>query len=355
MAIISLLVSGVLTAWAALEWSNDYFFITRERVLVQKKLLGFFESRQESPFSAILSTGLDTSFFGRALDYGAINLRSYTGNLRFNQLPAADLIYELLENQRNRIERETRHDDQDDMREMLEQRLGGDPVRPAVRQRRTSPEQSSMYQSGSILDLLARFFGLRHAREDGVVYRTHWWILIKKTFLPGLILFGVILIVAAKLLGFMAHISDNLIFIISILATIVSWGWWLYQYFDWHNDIYIITPDQLVDVYRKPLGSEERRSAPVKNIQTVEFKRKGIIGLLLNYGTVRIQIGNEELTFDNVYDPAAIQTEIYANFKHHFEKEKRHDQEKLADWLQVYEQIKEEKGRQNKGDGQKSR
>ena len=145
----------------------------------------------------------------------------------------------------------------------------------------------------------------------------------------------------------MPEVSDSLIYGLAIGVTILSFGWWLYQYADWHNDIYVIMPDQLLDVYRKPLGTEERRSAPIKNIQTVEFLRKGIIGLILNFGTVRIQIGNEELTFDNVYDPAAIQTEIFAYFKHHTEKLKQADQEKLADWIQTYDEIKKNEKNQS--------
>lgn len=341
LALAVLLLGMGLTAWAAVEWSNDYFFITRERVLVQKKLIGFFESRQESPFSAILSTGLETSFVGRAVGYGAITLRSYTGNLRFINLPTADLIYELLESQRFKIDREARHENQNEMQDVLERRFGMREDRiPSRPESHPAPAKGTMYQSGSLLDLAARFFGLRQQNDDGVVYRTHWWILLKKTMLPGLVLLGVIILVTVKWIGLLPEATDAAVYSIALVLTVAAWIWWLYQYTDWHNDIYIITTDQLVDVNRKPLGSEERRSAPIKNIQTVEFKRKGIIGLVLNFGTVRIQIGNEELTFDNVYDPAAIQSEIFAYFKYRNEKIKRQEQEKLADWIEAYDQLK---------------
>ena len=67
--------------------------------------------------------------------------------------------------------------------------------------------------------------------------------------------------------------------------------WWLYNYLDWHNDIYLITNEQVVDVNRKPLGKEERRAALIRNILSVEYKRMGVIGLLLNFGTVFIRVG----------------------------------------------------------------
>jgi len=352
LALLALLLGGVMAAWAALEWTNDYFIITRDRVLVQKKLIGFFDSRQESPLSAILSTGLDTSFIGRMIGYGAINLRSYTGNLRFKNLPSVHLIYELLENLRHRTDKENRSQNQDDMREVLQQRLGGGtpPLHP-TREGESDTFHMAMYQSGSLLDLAARFFGLRHAKEGSVVYRTHWWILLKKTAIPGLLLAGVIFLVVLKLIGFMPLVSETLIYTLALLLAIGAWGWWLYQYIDWHNDIYVVTPDQLVDISRRPLGSEQRRSAPIKNIQTVEFTRKGIIGLVLNYGTVRIQIGNEELTFDNVYDPASIQAEIFAQFKRNSEKLKRLEQQKMADWISAYDQIKRGNTHPSNSDG----
>jgi len=152
----------------------------------------------------------------------------------------------------------------------------------------------------------------------------------------------VVLLVLLKLAGFLPSIAADHLYIGSIILAVTSWAWWLYQYQDWYNDVYIITSEQLVDVNRKPLGKEERRSAPVQNIQTVEYKRKGIIGLILNFGTVHIQIGNQELSFDDVYNPAAVQAEIFSRFKHRDQKTLRLEQEKLVDWIKAYDEMKKE-------------
>jgi len=199
---------------------------------------------------------------------------------------------------------------------------------------------TTTYTSGTLLDALARFYGLRFVRSDTVTYRTHWWILLKKTILPILVLIAAIVLVIIKWAGMANSLSETQSYGSAIIITLVGWLWWLYQYLDWHNDIYIITSDQLIDVNRKPLGKEERRSAPIKNIQTVQFTRKGIIGLVLNYGTVHIQIGNEELTFDNVYDPASIQAEIFANFKKFNQRTQKMEQEKMAEWIKTYDELR---------------
>ncbi len=348
LGLLFLLLGVFFTAWSALEWGNDFFILTSERVLVQKKLTGFFDSRQEAPYSAILSTGLETTIWGRLLGFGSINLRTYNGKLSFHRLPLTEIIFDLLEHQRRRVLQQNRQTNKNEMREVLHQRL----ERKSGRSRTSltgmnTPELKTTYTSGSIMDLLARFFGLRHERSGAVIYRTHWWRLLGKTILPAILLLVVGVLVVLKIVGFLPAIAANQLYIGSIIIAVIAWGWWLYQYQDWYNDVYIVTSDQLVDVNRKPLGKEERRSAPVQNIQTVEFKRKGIIGLLLNFGTVHIQIGNQELSFDDVYNPAAIQAEIFARFKNHNQKSSRMEQEKLADWIKTYDEMRKEESGQS--------
>ncbi|MRR32591.1 PH domain-containing protein [bacterium] len=164
-------------------------------------------------------------------------------------------------------------------------------------------------------------------------------LLVKRTFFPALLMLLVAVVTASRALGLITALNETMLYSIAILGAIIGWGWWFYQYLDWFNDIYIITQDQLVDVSRKPLGHEERRSAPLKNIQTVEYRRNGLIGLLFNYGTVHIQIGNEELSFDNVYNPSAIQREIYACFAAYNERLKMTEQQRMADWIATYDEI----------------
>jgi hypothetical protein len=340
LALFIFLLGAFLSIWAGLEWTNDYFFLTVERVLVQKKMVGFYDSRQESPYSAILSTGLESSVWGRMLEFGSIHLRSYTGDLTFKRLPYPEVIYELLEHQRHRAVFENRQQDREEIRETLQNRLEGKAPRPGKLKKSPSAGITTTYASGSILDALARFYGLRTVRSGSVTYRTHWWILLGKILVPTLILLAVLVFLIFKWAGSIPSLTDVQAYSLAILVLLATWGWWLYQYLDWHNDVYIITSDQLVDLNRKPLGKEERRSAPIRNIQTVQFTRKGIVGLVLNYGTVRIQVGNEELTFDNVYDPASIQAEIFANFKKFNQQTQKMDQEKLAEWIKTYDEIR---------------
>jgi uncharacterized membrane protein YdbT with pleckstrin-like domain len=126
-------------------------------------------------------------------------------------------------------------------------------------------------------------------------------------------------------------------------------GWWLYQYWDWRNDRYIVTDDQLIDLYKKPLGQEQRRSAPIKNIQTVEFERLGLVSLILNFGTVFIRVGDSTLTFDYVYNPSEAQQDIFERYQQFNQKQKVREKEALrdevAEWIEIYHEVVQKKSK----------
>ncbi|MBA4384056.1 MAG: hypothetical protein C0410_04915 [Anaerolinea sp.] len=353
LSMAELIMGIILCIWSGLEWSNDYFILTRERVCVQKKLIGFYESRHESPVNAVLSVGVDTSLMGRLLGFGTLTVRTYTGDLQFKRLPFPYVIYELLEIRREAAAVESTQAEKREIREALTGKKERSVVSKKLPSNPSNASNSgSADTSGSFSDLLAGIFKLRTENEDSVVYRTHWWILFKKTALPGFILLAIVLVAAGRFLGFISVIPELVIYIGALILTAVCWIWWVYQFQDWQNDVYIVTDDLLIDVYKRPLGMDDRRSAPVKNIQTVEFERKGLINLVLNFGTVKIKIGNEELTFDNVYQPSEVQAEIYSRYRATLETAKRNEQQKFVEWIKTYEEIQKENQRANKGENE---
>ena len=108
----------------------------------------------------------------------------------------------------------------------------------------------------------------------------------------------------------------------------------------------MITPDQIIDVNKKPLGKEERRAAPLKNVLSIEFERLGIIGLILNFGTVYINVGEATLTFDYVFNPAEVQRELFRRLEtwdYADKQEAKKSTEKfVADWISAYHRVVEE-------------
>jgi hypothetical protein len=340
LVVLIALAGGLICAWAAMEWSNDYFVLTRDRVLMQRLMVGFFDSRSETPMTAILSTGKDATFFGRIIGFGVVTARAYTGDLRLKQLPDPDLVLALLEHRRKSLLAEQRREEQAAMHSMLQKRIDPEtahmsPPGPVFRDQKVPVN----YYTGTFSDLVAKFFGLRKEKEGAITFRSHWWILLKRTALPFLFVLFVVGVVIARFAGVFA-MNVSLVVFAAIVLLVFGLCWWLYNFVDWKNDVYIIDGDQLIDVNRRPLGSEDKRSAPVKNIQTVEYSRVGIIALALNFGTVRIQIGNEELTFDNVYKPSQVQIEIFNHLYEFNEHMKKFERKRMVDWISTYDEIR---------------
>jgi hypothetical protein len=80
---------------------------------------------------------------------------------------------------------------------------------------------------------------------------------------------------------------------------------------DWRNDIYQVTDKNIFDIERRPLGTEVRKSAPLENILSLEHERIGLLGYLLNYGNVTINVGETRFVFLGVHDPAGVQQDVF--------------------------------------------
>jgi hypothetical protein len=78
--------------------------------------------------------------------------------------------------------------------------------------------------------------------------------------------------------------------------------WLAYNYADWRNDIYSLTPDQVIELTANRLGRNPGARPPGEDTGS-GYERRGIIPMLLNFGTVYIRVSTEVLTFDNVYHP----------------------------------------------------
>jgi hypothetical protein len=122
--------------------------------------------------------------------------------------------------------------------------------------------------------------------------------------------------------------------------------WWLWIFDDWQNDIYQVTATRIIDVERQPLFlREERREASLSMIQNVNLEISGILGKLLNYGSVTIETaGAGAFTFDYVKDPRAVQSEIFRRVEAFQGRQRQQETERhraeLLDWFSVYDQVR---------------
>ncbi len=320
---VDVLIQLGLIGWHYIDWSNDYSIITNQRVLYQERVILIYESRQEAPLDAILSNQIITDLWGRWLGFGNVQVKTYSYTLSLPNLDHPREIVALLDDQLARVKIQASQSEQENKRRVLEQRREAARKSAGQRMRPQPPAAPAQIKSGTIPNWLSYFLRMHIEKEDGtLIYRTHWFILFKKIAIPTLLLILLLVLVILRLANVLPLISLATILTLALFLFLVFGLWWLYQYVDWANDLYIITEDQIIDIYKKPLGTEQRRTAMIKNILSVEFERIGFIGLIFNFGTVYIRVGEDEFTFDNVFNPALVQREVFQHLAEKTRKER---------------------------------
>jgi len=342
MAVLAGLVGVFLIGlmlWNLVDWSNDYYIITSDRVVYLERVVLLYDSRQESPLQAILSVTSDSSQLGRIVGYGSVTISTYTGDIVLRRLPRPEEVVILLNEKRALANERTRRMERSAIEKDILNRLGYTEADQGSGQ--PAPAQ---IKSGPVNSLLANLFRMRFEEGGVITYRTHWFILFKRTFLPAFFMTLLFVLLLLRLTETIQALDPVTMLGLVTVLEVVLFGWWVYRYADWNNDRYIITRDTLIDVYKKPLGREERKSAPIKNIQTIEYERRNLIGLIFNFGTVTVLVGESHLTFNDVYNPSEVQRAIFERFmvikKQEQDKAESKDRQRIAEWLEIYDNIR---------------
>jgi len=339
--------------WLAVDWGNDYYIVTNQRVVWMEKVVGLFDSRSESPLSTVLSVGVETDQLGRVLDYGNVVIRTFVGKIPFNHVRHPTHAARMIEEYWGRTKEQGMAMEKEAMKDAIRKRLGL-PIPPKPAPPPAPAPKGKARRPNPIQYFLSNLFKLRLEDGDTVTYRKHVFILWKQVWKPSLILlllfiFGVwrsiyiavqpdVLMFTPKPGGGIPAV-DTLLLALPILS-VPFWIWWGYQYVDWKNDIFMVTPDQIFDIDKTPFGAEERRSAPLENILSTEAKRVGIWGNLLNFGTVYITVGGSKLEFQDVLDPNNVQSDIdrrrMARNASKAAAASASEREKMAEWIATY-------------------
>jgi hypothetical protein len=325
--------------WAFVDWANDYFIVTNQRIVYQERVVLLYDSRQESPNEAIQSTSINTSQLGRILGYGRVAIRTYIGTILFRDVSNPEQVMALIQEQQVRSQATSRRAEIKAIESAIERKINQLPAAAAPPPRPGPlPAKPNAFQS-----FMSDLLHLRYESGGTILYRTHWFILLNKIIVPSVLLIGLTILTIVMFVYQASPLPILGTCSVFFLVFVGVFLWWLYQYMDWHNDVYLITPDQIVDVNKKPLGRESRQAAPIKNILSIEYKRLGIIGLVLNYGTVFIRVGDQQLTFDDVFNPSEVQRELFHRLaaKNYSERQAtaENERQRIAEWIGAYHRV----------------
>jgi len=338
--------------WAYVDWENDYYVVTDRRVVYVEKIILLYDSIQEAPLETIQTVRLSSgNAIERWLGYGDVQVDTFGGRILMKQVRDPGQIEGALNEYWDRTKTTVRLMDTERIRKEVRQRLGlegipkpGAAPAPAMV---TKPKPSK-----SFLDDLLQ---VRLVEHDVITYRRHWFILLRKTWPVWLLIVFIIGLMIANLWGVFALFSVRQLLTALLAVFVFSSPFWIYQYWDWRDDQYQLTNREVIDYDKKPFLAAKKRVAPLDHILSIEHSRKGILSLLLNFGTVNINAGNESLSFDDIYNPAAVQSEISeASFRYKNNEKARQDKsqrdhiEKLVDvYTEYLPEYLEKKQREN--------
>jgi hypothetical protein len=347
------LVSGFLfcllwLVWNINNWANDFYLITSRRMVWVEHVTGFYDSRQEAPLSTLISVGIKTSQLGVFLGYSDVIVRTYIGDIRFERVAHARTIGKLIETNWARGKRMDLELDAREIRKALRQKFGKEAEDITAKDLQVElgtvepdPKEINFFQW-----LFADFVRVRHEVGGTITYRKHWLILLQKLILPLFALILSIIFVVSIVTHNLTQVDYTMGLVAGYFLIFVAAGLLVYQYVDWRNDLFQLTANQVIDLDRKPFGRESRRSAPLENILSIEYERRGLIPMIFNYGTVYITIGNTQLTFNNVYQPSVVQQDIFARMGQHAqERDERNtmlERERVAQWFKVFQEEAEQ-------------
>jgi len=309
--------------WKGIDWGNDYYIVTNQRVVWLEKVIGIYDSRQEAPLGTILSVGVQTSMTGRMLDYGDVIVRTFVGRIPLSYVSHPQQAAIIVEEYWHRSREVSRREEVEAMKQALRVKLGLAKVsEPALSESRAKPKPVSSYRPSILMILSRDIFRLRFEEGGTITYRKHLFALLEQVGWPTIFCLAFTGVIIARLVNLaqvehlalitttQGHVLIDPLFLSLLIVMVLLIFWWVYQYLDWSNDIFQVTPDQILDIDRKPFGTEQRRSAPLENILSTKAERVGLLGVMFNFGNVYISVGSMELVFEDVYNPVAVQLDI---------------------------------------------
>jgi CRP-like cAMP-binding protein len=365
----SLIAIGLWIAWLVIDWGNDYYIVTNQRVVWLEKVVGIYDSRQETPLSMVVQVGIEVNQFGRWLDYGNVIVRTYVGKIPFNNVDHPTQAAKMIEEYWNRTKEAAVGMEKEAMKNAIRKRLGI-PLPPPPKTDSVPPAASPpKRQALAILKFLgANTLKLRYEQGETVIYRKHWVVLLQQAWMPLLATLADIILLLYRLFQLVFLPGDAFITLQGGLA-VDAWagallialfpfaGWLGYEVMDWSNDKFEVTAEQIIDIDRKPFGTETRNAAQLENILGTNYERRGIIGNLFNYGTVYITVGGSKLAFEDVLDPAGVQSDIDRRRMVRSQKKNESavnaERERMAEWLATYHRSAQEFADEEKKKNQK--
>ena len=366
LGVLVLVPTVLIVGWEYIDWQNDYFAVTDQRVVHRERVLLIRDEQDEIPLNRIQDVTVKRAGINvfqtivlLFLDIGTVVIDSQgaKSQVQFRDIGAPDDVTYTIFVERARALSAGHQTERAKIRTELRRELGlslREPAKPIPR-KSTRPHlfrDRFKRVTASLRNLRQTIMPrMRLVDGDKITYRKHWLLLIQTAGLQ-MVLFlayvlGVIVIMASD-----PAIRAMLTSPISAAMFIIVGGallfWLVWRYEDWRNDIYVVMEDRIVDIDRSPFGLRgiQQRSAPLSAVQNVTATTKGAIDLLFDMGDVTVRTGGAEgaLVFERVFNPRGVQRDINARLEAYNAsvraKEAAQRSHELAEWIAIYDDLR---------------
>jgi CRP-like cAMP-binding protein/membrane protein YdbS with pleckstrin-like domain len=377
IVILAILTFFIVYRYA--DWLNDTYEVTNEAVIHTEKKLFFSEERYEIPLQQIQNVNIFVSILGQQLGYGnvGIDTAAARGQIDFTTIPQPAFVQELIQKASAQARSGLQIQRRESIRQQLEDQLNPERLKPSVPDSVViQPEVPDEPRPPSRLDRFRSFrgwFPRFEIRENGqVIWRKHWINLVKRTGLQAIFMGLAVYLLLVYALAFVTTTLGPVpvilppvqwlgfqgwLFLVIAVLGIAAVLWFIYQYVDWRNDIYIVTDNEVIDVERNLaiypfffFYTESRRQASLANVQYVDLNIPHPLAMILNYGNVIVQTAGAEGTLDFMFvgNPRRVHDEIlrrlgaYQDGQHAREFQERWGD--MPQWFETYRDVMNQTG-----------
>jgi hypothetical protein len=144
-------------------------------------------------------------------------------------------------------------------------------------------------QPGATTENLA--FPLQSGERVLQISRRHWWFLWPNIILKTLIMLAPVILVYVLFdaVGAYDGVGAQLFWVLSVVWIL----WWgvriFFAWYQYRHDVWVITNQRIVDVFKRHPFSLRVSSADLVNVQDISIERNGIIQTTLDFGDIVCQ------------------------------------------------------------------
>ncbi len=302
-----LLPGAAWIVWRILDWGNDHYILTNQRVLHVERIYFIYESCVQANLDRVQDVRVKMpGLLANLFYYGdvVIETAGTAGHIVFSSVSKPRKMQRLIFE------------------------WAGLPLQRLEERREQERWEAEKPRWRQPHRMLWRMFFAVLPTVDGktIIWRKHWWILFTGLLGPVTLLLALL---ALTVLWEQFELPRALQ-IVWVSGIVIVLLWIVWRAVDWRNDSYILTPDRVVDIEKRPFVLEDRLEASLSAIQDVGYAQPGFIPLVLGFGDVYLETAGElgRLTFDGVPDPRNVQQTIMERVTAFREVTRRREQER---------------------------